>query len=54
MSRGVRSASDLVDGLRNNKLTLNHATLRSHVKAFTTGLIRYSLPIHLLKNAALL
>ena len=51
MSRGVRLVSDLVNGLRNNKLTVHHAILRSHVKAFT-GLNRYSLPILLLKNAA--
>ena len=52
MSRGVRSISDLVNGLRNNKLTVHQATLRSHAKAFITGLNRYSFPIHLLKNAA--
>ena len=34
MSLGVRSVSDLVNGLRNNKLTVHHATLRSHGKAF--------------------
>ena len=47
MLRGERSVSDLVKGLRNNKLTVHHATLRSHAKAFITGLNRYSLPIHL-------
>ena len=51
MSRGVRSVSDLVNGLRKNKMTFHHATLRSHDKAFITGLNQYSLPMHLLKNA---
>ena len=52
MTRGERLVSDLVNGLRNNKLTVHHATLRSHAKAFITRLNRYSLPINLLKNAA--
>ena len=52
MVRGERSVSDLANGFRNNKLTVHHATLRSHAKAFIIGLNRYSLPIHLLKNAA--
>ena len=52
MSRGERLVSDLENGLRNNKLTVHHAILRSHAEAFTTRLNRYSLPIHLLKNAA--
>ena len=52
MSRGVRSVSDLVNGLRNNKLAVHYAVLSSHAKTFITGLNRYSLPIHLLKNAA--
>ena len=30
MSPGVRSISDLVNDLRNNKLTVHHATLQSH------------------------
>ena len=38
--------------LPNLKLTVHHATLRSHAKAYITRLNRYSLPIHLLKNAA--
>ena len=52
MSRGVRSVSDLVNGLRNYKRTVHHATLRPHAKAFITGINRYYLPIHRLKNAA--
>ena len=51
MSRVERLVSDLVNGLRNNKITVHHATLRSHAKAFNTKLNRYSLLIHLLKNA---
>ena len=38
ISSGVPSVSDLVNGLTNNKLTVHHATLRSHDKAFITGL----------------
>ena len=30
MSRGERLVSDLVNGLRNIKLTVHHQTLRSH------------------------
>ena len=52
MSRGERLVSDLVNGVRNKKLTVYHATLRSHASAFITRLNRNSLPIHLLKNAA--
>ena len=52
MSRGERSVSDLVNGLKNNKLTVHHATLQSHALALITRLNRYSLPIHLLKNEA--
>ena len=51
MSLGVRPVSHLVNDLRNNKLTVHHATFRSHAKALITGLNRYSLPIHILKNA---
>ena len=51
MSRDERLVSDLVNGLRNKKLTVHHATLRSHAMAFITRLNRFSLPIHLLKNA---
>ena len=51
MSRGVRSVY-LGNGLRNNKLTVHQATLRFHAKALIEGLHRYSLPIHLLKNAS--
>ena len=50
--RGERLVSDLVNGLRNNKLTVHHATLRSHAQTFITRFNRYSLPIHLLKDAA--
>ena len=42
MSRDVRSVSDLVNGLRKNKLTVHHATLRYHAKAFITGFLAYS------------
>ena len=52
MSRGERLVSDFVNDLRNNKLTVHHAKLRSHAKSFITRLNRYSLHIHLLKNAA--
>ena len=52
MLRGEQFVSDLVNGLRNNKLTVHHATLRSHAKAFITRLNRHSLSIHLLKNGA--
>ena len=52
MLRGVRSVSVLVNGLRNNKITVQRKTMRSHKKAFITGFKRYSLSIHLLKNAA--
>ena len=52
MSCGERSVSDLVNGLRNNKLTVHLATLRSLTSAFITRLNRYFLPIHLLNNAA--
>ena len=38
--------------LRNNKLTVHHATLRSHAKAFIIRLNRNSLSIYHLKNAA--
>ena len=33
-AHGLRSVSDLVNGLRNNKQTVHHVTLRSHAKAF--------------------
>ena len=52
MLRGERPVEDLVNGLINNKLTVHQATLRSHAKAFITGLNRYSLPVYLLKNVA--
>ena len=48
MSRDELSVSYLVNGF----LTVHHATLQSHFKAFITRLNRYSLPIHLLKNGA--
>ena len=52
MSHGVRSVSDLVNGLRIYKMTVHHATSRSHAKAFITSLRlnRNSLSFHLLKN----
>ena len=31
------SVLDLVNGFRNNKLTVHHVTLRSHAKAFITS-----------------
>ena len=34
MSRGERLVSDLVQGLKNNKLTVHHATLRSHAHVY--------------------
>ena len=52
MSRGEQLVSDLVNGLRNNNITVHHAIFRSHASAFITRLNRYSLPIQLLKNAA--
>ena len=52
MSRGVRSISDLVNGLRNNKMIVHYATLRSNANvAFITASNLYTLPFHLLKNA---
>ena len=33
MSSGERIVSDLVNDLRNNKLTVYHATLRSHANS---------------------
>ena len=30
MRRGVRSVLDLINGLRNNNLTVHHATLQSY------------------------
>ena len=52
MSNGERSVCYFLSRLPNLKLTVHHATLRSQAKAFVTRLNRYSLPIHLLKNAA--
>ena len=40
MSRGERLVSDLVNALRNNTLTVHHATLRSYALAFITRLNR--------------
>ena len=50
MSRGERSVCYFLSRLPNLKLTIHHATLRPHAKAFITKLNRLS--IHLLKNAA--
>ena len=48
----VLDLSSLPDGRSIAYSVVHHATLRSHAKAFITRLNRYSLPIHLLKNAA--
>ena len=52
MSRGERSVYYFLSRLPNPTLTVYHAALLYHAKALITGLNRYSLPIHLLKNAA--
>ena len=41
MSRVEPSVSNLVNGLRNNKLTVHHAILQSHAKALITRLKLY-------------
>ena len=50
-SRGVRSVSDLVNDLRNNKLTVNHYIAISYYLAFITRLNLSSLSIHLFMDA---
>ena len=52
MPHGERLVCIFLSRLPKIKLTVHHAILRSHAKAFITRLNRYSLPIHLLKNAA--
>ena len=45
MSRGERLVCYFLSRLQNLKLTVHHATLRSHTKAFMTRLNRYSYSI---------